>query len=162
MLVDITRLVDKQVLHVLSESRGGSVEIVRHMKGVYEIGHFSFGIMLGDLLKEEYPEDIGVHCCGVSDNVDQVLTMSNIQLGKRLLVVSFTKVEKSKQPPTGGWRWHKWGPYIGKQEITSEYLYHEKEIDMVYVYHVFEVDGIHIWGSCPVCDGLGKAVLSVY
>lgn len=40
---------------------------------------------------------------------------------------------------TGGWRWHKWGPYIGTQTPTCEYLDDEPEIEMVYVASIYEL-----------------------
>lgn len=40
---------------------------------------------------------------------------------------------------TGGWRWHKWGPYIGTQQPQCEYLDDEPEIEMVYVAHIYEL-----------------------
>ena len=39
----------------------------------------------------------------------------------------------------GGWRWHKWGEYIGKHNPQYEYLDHESGIDYVLV-----------WKLCPV------------
>lgn len=39
----------------------------------------------------------------------------------------------------GGWRWHKWGEYIGKHTPQYEYLDHETGIDYVLV-----------WKLCPV------------
>ena len=39
----------------------------------------------------------------------------------------------------GGWRWHKWGEYIGKHNPQYEYLDHEYGIDYVLV-----------WKLCPV------------
>lgn len=39
----------------------------------------------------------------------------------------------------GGWRWHKWGEYIGKHTPQYEYLDHENGIDYVLV-----------WKLCPV------------
>lgn len=39
----------------------------------------------------------------------------------------------------GGWRWHKWGEYIGKHNPQYEYLDHEDGIDYVLV-----------WKLCPV------------
>lgn len=39
----------------------------------------------------------------------------------------------------GGWRWHKWGEYIGKHTPQYEYLDHEYGIDYVLV-----------WKLCPV------------
>lgn len=39
----------------------------------------------------------------------------------------------------GGWRWHKWGEYIGKHNPQYEYLDHEDGIDYVLV-----------WKLCPI------------
>jgi hypothetical protein len=39
----------------------------------------------------------------------------------------------------GGWRWHKWGPYIGTQEPKCEYIHDEPEIEEVFTYHVYEL-----------------------
>lgn len=51
----------------------------------------------------------------------------------------FVKMERCEQYPEGGWRWHKWGPYIGVQNPQCEYLYDEKNIDVVYTYHIYEI-----------------------
>lgn len=56
-------------------------------------------------------------------------------------VVCLVKLEKKECSPTGGWRWHKWGPYIGKQKPTCEYLYDEPVIETVYTYHIYRVSG---------------------
>lgn len=39
----------------------------------------------------------------------------------------------------GGWRWHKWGEYIGKHTPACEYLDHEKGIDFVFVWELYPV-----------------------
>lgn len=51
----------------------------------------------------------------------------------RLLGVFFTPMVRAEQSPEGGWRWHKWGEYIGDHTPTAEYLYDEPEIERVYV-----------------------------
>ena len=55
------------------------------------------------------------------------------------IVISVTEMRKDEQPEDGGWRWHKWGEYIGKQEPKCEYLYDEPNIDSVYVFHIYAV-----------------------
>lgn len=55
----------------------------------------------------------------------------------REYVVFLTEVVRAEQPPRDGWRWHKWGPYIGAHDPKHEYLFHET-IDRVYVYHIYE------------------------
>ena len=39
----------------------------------------------------------------------------------------------------GGWRWHKWGEYIGKHTPRYEYLDHETGIDFVFVWELYPV-----------------------
>lgn len=51
----------------------------------------------------------------------------------------FTHIEKTPGQ-TGGWRWHKWGPYVGEGEPTREYLDDEPGFDDgVWVVHVHRV-----------------------
>lgn len=40
----------------------------------------------------------------------------------------------------GGWRWHKWGEYIGKHNPQYEYLDHEDGIDYVLVWKLCSVE----------------------
>jgi hypothetical protein len=57
----------------------------------------------------------------------------------RRFTLAFTRVRKRDQPDEGGWRWHKWGEYIGEKSPQYEYLYDEgNEIEEVYCYHVYE------------------------
>jgi hypothetical protein len=53
-------------------------------------------------------------------------------------VISFTRVLKSNQPSAGGWRWHKWGPYMGTQNSQREYLHDEPSISEIFCYHIME------------------------
>lgn len=83
---------------------------------------------------------------GVCDNFHQILDrasniLDNDVLGNpdRNFVIGLSTVEKSKQSSEGGWRWHKWGEYIGTQNPQCEYLYDEPEIDKVYCYHIYEI-----------------------
>lgn len=38
---------------------------------------------------------------------------------------------------SSGWRWHKWGPYLGKHTPQCEYLNEEKNIDYVLIWHLY-------------------------
>ena len=53
---------------------------------------------------------------GVADNIEQIK--------KYNCVISVTPVyqDKSNEGKGGGWRWHKWGKYIGKLNHQYEYL----------------------------------------
>lgn len=55
-------------------------------------------------------------------------------------VVVMNLVTKASQPARGGWRWHKWGPYLGKLSPQCEYLYDEPEIEHAVLAHIYEVE----------------------
>lgn len=78
---------------------------------------------------------------GVCDTVEQVLERYKnvINNSDNQIVISFAPIKKSEQPEHGGWRWHKWGQYIGTHTPTHEYLYDEKDIDEVLIFHVLVV-----------------------
>lgn len=59
--------------------------------------------------------------------------------GPERLVMQVTELVGSEQPAQGGWRWHKWGEYIGDQDPQCEYLYDEPEIEKVFVFHIYEL-----------------------
>lgn len=97
---------------------------------------------------------------GVADNATQVIRMlekslktyffgndleDNFYLGLSLvkfmelypeykLVLLMTPHINTKDCSWGGWRWHKWGEYIGVHEPRHEYLSCEKGIDYVLSY----------------------------
>lgn len=50
------------------------------------------------------------------------------------LVLLMTPHVNTKDCSWGGWRWHKWGEYIGLHEPQHEYLSYEKGIDYVLSY----------------------------
>ena len=120
-------------------------------EGVLEIGSFS-----GDLLiwgrnaphhHMGYPEVEGLkNPYGVCDSPQQFLKKYEalLEQDERTFVVTFTHVAKDpgNKFQGGGWRWHKWGPYIGEGEPTQEYLDDEEKFDQgVYCYHVYQIDG---------------------
>ena len=110
--------------------------------GIYEISHHNFtSYFKGFKMEYEYPELGDLGCYGVCDSIEQweAHYKSIIDDPNRKFTVCFTKEEKSKQSPDGGWRWHKWGEYIGVQKITCEYLYDEQRIEAVYCFHIFEL-----------------------
>lgn len=96
---------------------------------------------------EEYPdfsrdEDIieGVYrgAYGVCDDLANLLDVyPELKNSDRQFVVSMTVINKNEQD-VDGWRWHKWGDYIGTQEPTTEYLYDEPVIEQVYCFHIYE------------------------
>lgn len=124
-------------------------------EGIYYAG-INFNMALEDTfkykIKEFYsfmPDNIaGWRICknpranyGVCDNYKQILRRyyEIKKLKDRRFVIVLSPIYKKNEPLEYGWRWHKWGEYIGKHKITSEYLYDEAKIDMVYVYHIYEL-----------------------
>lgn len=78
-------------------------------------------------------------CYGVCDSVEQWKEHYKhlIENPKVKSFVAFTEIRKDEQPSDGGWRWHKWGRYIGNHKPQYEYLYDEKDVESVLVYHVY-------------------------
>lgn len=100
---------------------------------------------------------------GVSDNATQVfnhlqqaletyLTKDNSYpffiRGKRLYkfltanpnaiyMLGFHPVFNHHDGTLGGWRWHKWGPYLGKHTPQCQYLDEEQNIDYVLIWHLY-------------------------
>ena len=139
MLVDVNYN-DNPIANIIAIANGNSTDVIRHEIGVYEIGHFSFDQIINTIVK--WPDLENFNCYGVCDNYQQVLKKcEELKNPQRNFVVSITPVEKNKQPKEGGWRWHKWGPYIGTLEPKCEYLYDEPAIEKIFVYHVYEVFG---------------------
>ena len=101
-----------------------------------------------------------VHDYGVADNATQVIrhldkSLKSYFFGNSLdeefylglslvklienypdykLVLLMTPHVNTKDCSWGGWRWHKWGEYIGVHEPQHEYLSYEKGIDYVLSY----------------------------
>jgi hypothetical protein len=106
--------------------------------GVYEIGHFGMTGYPRGVRQNEW--DGGWRKHGVCDSYEQVVAHHpEVTDPERRFVITLTPVWKSEQEPYGGWRWHKWGEYIGTHTPQHEYLYYEQEIEMVYVYTVYEI-----------------------
>lgn len=124
------------ILSIIAAVNGNSPVSKQLRTGVYEIGHFGgAGFMDG---YEEYP-DLSIECYGVCDNVDQLIDQCpELKSKKRSFTITVTRVKKSNQPKEGGWRWHKWGPYIGTKSPQCEYLYDETDIEEVLCYHIYE------------------------
>ena len=74
---------------------------------------------------------------GVADNVEQIKNHYLPLLdNSKNYCIGISIVKKSEQESWGGWRWHKWGEYIGEQNPQCEYLYNEPEIEEVMVYSI--------------------------
>jgi len=113
-------------------------------EGFYNLNSLIRGIEDSEITLEStviFIEDsIGyISSYGVCDSPEQFMESLGKLLSdsKEKFCVSFTCIKKEDQPDWGGWRWHKWGPYIGKGSPQHEYLYHEKLFDKVYCYHIY-------------------------
>lgn len=137
--LEICRSCAEPILSLIALAQGKQSGARKIRDGIYEVSHFgSSDFMRG---WEEYA-DLGQHnSYGVCDGADNLLeAMPILQDPVRQFVVTLTKVERdlTNKGQGGGWRWHKWGPYIGKHEPKMEYLDDEPDIDHVYCYHVYE------------------------
>lgn len=74
---------------------------------------------------------------GVCDNAQQVVDLYDLEETKGNFTVCLTPIRRDHEPAEGGWRWSKWGRYIGTQNSNAEYIHDESEIELVYVYHVY-------------------------
>ena len=140
MLVNCKLKTQDPILSMVALVNGNSDEVVNTAVGVYTIGSFNFDLMIDNEFKE-YPILSTVESYGVCDDLDNLISKEPdlINDKDRYFCVALTPVLKSNQSKVGGWRWHKWGEYIGSQTPTTEYLYDEEKIDKVFVYHIYEL-----------------------
>lgn len=116
-------------------------EVITYQDGIYENPYYPFN---GD----HWSKSMGIKIIdewvayGVADNYEQILEHYPFEVNnpKSNYVIILTEVRKDNQPSDGGWRWHKWGEYIGTQNPQYEYLYDEKDIEKVYCYHIYEIE----------------------
>lgn len=117
----------------------------RLAEGIYQITHFNGNMEFGiNDFDAQYP-NLGEHgCYGVCDSLENLLSVYaevlNHPVRKFLVTLTKVKREPENKGQGGGWRWHKWGPYIGAHEIQCEYLDDEEGIDHVFCFHVYEID----------------------
>lgn len=133
------------IMKMVAIVNGNDPEVRTLRTGVYQIGSFGSSGVLRNY--EHYPkfdkpeEEDWRNAYGVCDNLEQLLKhFPELEAPGREFVVTLTEVRRENQSPDGGWRWHKWGPYIGTHEPKHEYLYDES-IDAVLVYHIYERKG---------------------
>lgn len=111
-------------------------------KGVYRHTNWNFELEFrgSQIFELDYPDLPGdFPCYGVCDSPKQLMRKlpEEILKSKKPYVISMVRIRKNEQSEVGGWRWHKWGPYIGTQKPTCEYLYDEPQIEKVWTYHIY-------------------------
>ena len=99
-----------------------------------------------DYIRENDKNIYMSHPYGVCDNWKQIFEkihkLKYYQESTEKFCIFLCRHRKIDQPDWGGWRWHKWGRYIGEYEPQAEYLYDEPEIDEVFTFHVARI--IHV------------------
>ena len=86
--------------------------------------------------KVDFPDSYGV-----CDYPSQVIEkFPKLISDPRRFLLTFQEVHKSEQPERDGWRWHKWGTYIGSQNSSAEYIADEPDIELVYIFHILELN----------------------
>jgi len=143
------------VLGVIGHGNSGAKKLA---KGFYLVTHFSFEHVIGEhrviqdwsgeesdwaRRKQEradfkLPPDV----YGVCDTPEQFMERyaAAFEAAPSKYIVSFNIQKKEHQSPDGGWRWHKWGTYIGDKQPQEEYLFDEgPEITQATCFHVYEL-----------------------
>jgi hypothetical protein len=128
------------IFHILGWNAPYKVET-----GIFADCNFNFTNAIPHTARREtsrLPHELDAY--GVVDSIEQWKKiywplMDPRHDGGRHFAVGFTTVRKSKQPRTGGWRWHKWGPYLGDHSPECEYLYNEPSIKRVETFVVVEL-----------------------
>lgn len=118
----------------------------------YVTGGFNSGLAVVNKINE-YPElreydsshpKFEGYCMsyGVADSIEQIQEIYKALLDdpNRKFYCQAVWVDKADEPPEDGWRWHKWGPYLGDLNPQHEYLYDEDDsIEGVWVFSFIEV-----------------------
>jgi hypothetical protein len=141
MLKTPTRLYKDPIMDIMS----GGKEPINRGEGLIEIFHFASDIMLYGQNGDWKFKVEGISKYGVCDSIEQFIGKFKDLLEKepRNLAVFFTHIAKDPENAGngGGWRWHKWGEYVGEGEPTTEYLDDEPEFENgVYTYKVHDID----------------------
>lgn len=88
-----------------------------------------------------YLKEHGLHSFGVADSIEQIQRyLEKVETLPEKFIVIMTPVYRKDEPSFGGFRFHKWGKYIGNHTIEQEYFYDHKEMDVLYTFRVLMVD----------------------
>ena len=143
MLVNPRFKTDPQYDQILSLIGMGGRDIEIE-PGIFMSPSFNMGNKIANAMDEYFFFDIDdLSSYGVCDTIDQVKEKYSqwLNLPDMKFCISFTKVTKSEQGPVGGWRWHKWGPYIGSKTPQHTYLYDEDDsIQEVLIFHIYRLE----------------------
>ncbi|EKS4345032.1 hypothetical protein QB607_003035 [Clostridium botulinum] len=117
---------------------------IQNITNIY-ISNLNWKLSLEDLTDYKLVNEYNEFNYGVCDNASQVIEYCNKRISENKIheekeyIIVMTPIFKNSQGEYG-WRWHKWGSYIGVQNPQHEYLADEKNIDVIYVFNVKEVE----------------------
>ncbi len=57
----------------------------------------------------------------------------------RKWVVAVHPVFREHEPERDGFRFEKWGPYVGTRKLTRDYLYQCTDIEYICVWHIYQI-----------------------
>lgn len=137
-------------LDALADATDGPRELTRLAQGVY-LGHLNAEFQFRQYIADQWPfskpggtrygSESAPYDFGVCDHWHQIIDRWPVLItDPRPFLIKLTTIVRRDQPEEGGWRWHKWGPYIGNYEISHEYL-HDELINEVTVWQIYEMDG---------------------
>lgn len=124
-------------------------------KGIYASGHCSFPrTMFIETKTMSFDDEFKLFApnyekaqYGVADSIKQIKEYFKDEIeSARPYIISVTPVYQDKEHAGkgGGWRWHKWGEYIGKLTSKCEYLddedFGENFQGYVLVFHIFPIN----------------------
>ena len=153
MLVSDHRLLlpetDPHVLAVIKELGLTTQQNSELKPGIYQVDDFNAPSFIRKNFNEypdlkEFEEFDFWASYGVCDSVENLLEVAPwIEESSRKFLVLLNEVQRdqSNLGSGGGWRWHKWGPYIGTQDPQCEHLDDEPLIERIYCFQIYESVG---------------------
>jgi len=90
-----------------------------------------------------YRDFMSLGAYGLCDSPEQLLELyPHLDDDGTPRFLTFHKISREHQHPTGGFRYHKNGKYVGKQRPRCEYLYDDDHIDFICSFHVYRVEDV--------------------
>lgn len=100
-----------------------------------EIKQYPYFNSIEDFKKLNFLEPFGV--CDSYKDIERVYKKHPIYINPDKCCIILSPIKKTEN---SGWRWHKWGTYIGKQKrIGCEYLKDELHIDEIKLFHFYKI-----------------------
>lgn len=85
--------------------------------------------------------NISIHAYGMCDNSDQIMHIVGkvLEQDHRKWVVSVHPIFRGHEPEHDGFRFDKWGPYVGTRKLTHDYLYDCTDIEYMCTWHIYQI-----------------------